>query len=90
MEKGYWPYSTPLGYKILKPKHRACFHEYVITNEGKELRKGFKLILERKYLFNEVVDYLRKRGVYRRTKSFRHIFSNPFLCRICYRQISWR
>ena len=78
MEKGYWPYAPPLGYKNLKKKHRACFHEYIITDEGKKLKKGFQMIAGRKYLFNEVVEYLRKRGVSITIKSFRHIFSNPF------------
>ena len=78
MLKGYWPYTTPLGYKNQKPKHRACFHKYVITEEGKHLKRGFQMIRERKWQFKEVVDYLRKRGVDITTKSFRHVFTNPF------------
>jgi len=78
MLKGYWPYATPLGYKNLKPKHRACFHKYVITDEGKQLRKGFQMITERKYQFKEVIEYLQKRGVKITKTSFRHIFSNIF------------
>jgi len=34
MQKGYWPYATPLGYQNLKPKHRACEHQYIITERG--------------------------------------------------------
>ncbi|RYF78989.1 MAG: recombinase family protein [Chitinophagaceae bacterium] len=49
MLKGYWPYGTPLGHKNLKEKHRACFHEYIITEEGKELKKAFQLKAEGKY-----------------------------------------
>jgi site-specific DNA recombinase len=78
MLKGYWPYPTPLGYKNLKPKHRACFHEYVITEEGRYLKKGFQMIREGKLLFIEIVDYLQKRGVHITKTSFRHVFSNPF------------
>ena len=78
MLKGYWPYQTPLGYLNLKPKHRACFHEYVITESGKHLRKGFQMLTERKYFYYEIVDYLMQRGVEISTKSFRHVFSNPF------------
>jgi site-specific DNA recombinase len=78
MLKGYWPYATPLGYKNLKPKHRACFHEYVIKEEGRHLKKGFQLIAEQRYQFIEVVEYLQKRGVKITKTSFRHIFSNTF------------
>ena len=78
MLKGYWPYQTPLGYLNLKPKHRACFHEYVITESGKHLRKGFQMLTERKYFYYEIVDYLIQRGVEISTKNFRNVFSNPF------------
>jgi len=78
MLKGYWPYITPLGYKNLKPKHRACFHEYVITDKGKYIRKGFQMIAERKYQFKEVIDHLRRHGVDITAKSFRYVFSNSF------------
>ena len=78
MLKGYWPYMTPLGYQNLKPKQRACFHEYVITDVGREIKKGFQMISEGKYLFTEIIDRLRRKGVDITTKSFRHIFSNPF------------
>ena len=78
MLKGYWPYQTPLGYLNLKPKHRACFHEYVITESGKHLRKGYQMLTERKYFYYEIVDYLIQRGVEISTKNFRNVFSNPF------------
>lgn len=78
MLKGFWPYTTPLGYKNLKPKHRACFHEYVITNEGRELKKGFEMLKTKKYKYQDIIDYLQKRGVKISCKSFRQIFSNPF------------
>ena len=64
--------------KNLKPKHRACFHEYVITDEGKELKKGFYMLAERKYLFKDVVERLRSRGVGITDKNFRLVFTNPF------------
>lgn len=46
MLKGYWSYHTPLGYKNLKEKHRACEHEYIITEQGKWLKKAFLLKAE--------------------------------------------
>ncbi len=78
MLKGYWPYATPLGYKNLKPKHRACFHEYEITEEGKQLKRGFQMVADGKHQFKEVIEYLQKRGVAITKSSFRHVFSNPF------------
>ena len=78
MLKGYWPYATPMGYKNLKPKHRACFHEYVITEEGKHLKRGFQMVADGKCQFKEVVEFLSRRGVRITKTSFRHVFSNPF------------
>ena len=78
MLKGYWPYSTPLGYKNLKPKHRACFHEYVITEEGKELKKAFILKAEGKLTNVEIIRTLQKRGVNITQNNFRLIIANPF------------
>ncbi len=78
MLKGYWPYHTPLGYKNLKEKHRACFHEYVITEEGKELKKAFALKAEGKLTNKEIVTRLKAKGVRISETSFRWILSNPF------------
>ena len=78
MLKGFWPYATPMGYQNIQPKQRACFHEYVITDEGKMIRKGFRMLAERKYLFQDVINLLRLHGVGITDKSFRHVFTNPF------------
>ena len=78
MEKGYWPYTTPFGYDNLKKKQRACFHEYVINEQGKQLKKGFLLKAEGKMSNKEIIDYLRLRGANITEKNFRLIFSNPF------------
>ncbi|RYE54370.1 MAG: recombinase family protein, partial [Sphingobacteriales bacterium] len=78
MLKGYWPYTTPLGYKNLKEKHRACFHEYVITDEGQELKKAFHLKAEGKLTNKEIVQRLKAKGVRITETSFRWILSNPF------------
>ena len=78
MEKGYWPYATPYGYVNLNKKQRACFHEYVITEQGQQLKKGFLLKAEGKMSNKEIIDYLRLRGANITEKNFRLIFSNPF------------
>ena len=42
MRKGYWPYSTPMGYRNLNRKDVAVNHKYVITDEGKLLKQLLK------------------------------------------------
>lgn len=78
MLKGYWPYATPLGYENLHRKERACNHEYVITEEGKELRKAFILKASGNYSNKDIVDKLRARGVRLTEKNFRLLISNVF------------
>ena len=78
MLKGYWPYGTPLGYDNLKKKHRACFHQYVITEEGMELKKAFILKAENKQNNHQIIALLNAKGVRISEKTFRSIISNPF------------
>ena len=78
MLKGYWPYATPFGYENLKKKQRACFHEYIITEDGKQLKKAFALKAAGKMNNKEIVAYLKSRGANITAKNFRLIFSNPF------------
>jgi site-specific DNA recombinase len=78
MEKGYWPYAPPLGYKNIKKGQRACFHEYVVTEAGKQLKKAFHLTASGKLSYRAIVDKFRARGVNISEKSFRGIISNPF------------
>lgn len=78
MLKGYWPYATPLGYKNLHRKERACNHEYVITDEGKELRKAFILKASGNYSNKDIVEKLNAKGVPITEKNFRLLISNVF------------
>lgn len=78
MLKGYWPYTTPLGYNNLNKKHRACLHEYVITDEGKELKKAFFLKAEGKLSNVEIIAIMNAKGVRLTQKNFRSILSNTF------------
>ena len=78
MLKGYWPYTTPLGYNNLNKKHRACLHEYVITDEGKELKKAFFLKAEGKLSNVEIIAIMNTKGVRLNQKNFRSILSNTF------------
>jgi site-specific DNA recombinase len=78
MLKGYWPYHTPMGYKNLKPKHRACEHVYEITEEGKWLRKAFEWKAEGVLSNVEIVERLKVRGLRLNASNFKWILSNPF------------
>lgn len=78
MLKGYWPYSTPLGYKNLKPKHRACDHKYIITEAGDGLKKAFQLKAEGILTNQEIIKKVRCTGINLNEKNFRAVISNPF------------
>ena len=78
MMKGFWPYAPPLGYKNNKAKHRACYHEYVVTEEGQALKKAFILKAEGKHSNREIIDLLNAKGVGITAKNIRWILSNPF------------
>lgn len=78
MMKGYWPYTTPMGYQNLKPKHRACYHEYIITDIGREIKKGFHLLAEGRLSNVSIIEKLRSRGVPVTENNFRWIFTNSF------------
>lgn len=78
MLKGYWPYHTPLGYENLKKKHRACDHQYVITEAGKWLKKAFKWKAEGVFTNKEIIERIRLSGLRLTEKNFRWIISNTF------------
>lgn len=70
--------SHPLGYKNLKPKHQACFHEYIITEQGKNLKRAFQLKASGKYSNWEIIQKMNLRGLNINKTNFRSVFSNPF------------
>lgn len=78
MEKGYWPYQPPLGYKNLNPKQRACFHKYVITDEGKAIKKAFDMAAEGKLSNKEIITKLSLHGLSITQSNFRLVLTNPF------------
>ena len=78
MLKGFWPYLTPMGYKNLNEKRRACFHKHIITDEGKELKRAFILKAEGKLSNQEIIAKLKVKGVRLTEKNFRDVLSNPF------------
>ena len=62
LRKGYWPYSTPLGYENKNKHATADKHEYNITSEGLLIRQAFKWKAEGKYSNQEIVNILRAKG----------------------------
>jgi site-specific DNA recombinase len=77
---GYWVGACPFGYTNLKRKEKAKYHEYVINDEGKMLKLGFKWKAEGKLNNLEIVQKMRKMGSKIMYKSFVRIISNPFYC----------
>ncbi|MCW3073174.1 MAG: hypothetical protein JWP69_243 [Flaviaesturariibacter sp.] len=78
MLKGYWPYMAPIGYQNLMPKHRACNHQYVITEEGKLIKKAFQWKAEGRMSNKAIIDKLALRGMKLSDKYFRWLLSNVF------------
>jgi len=77
---GYWVSACPFGYTNLKRKEKAKYHEYVINDEGKILKLGFKWKAEGKLNNLEIVEKMIKMGSAINYKSFVRMISNPFYC----------
>ena len=77
---GYWVGACPFGYTNLKRKEKAKYHEYVINEEGKLLKLGFKWKAEGTLTNKEIVDKLQIMGCRINYKSFVRTISNPFYC----------
>ena len=67
-----------MGYRNLKPKHRACEHVYEITEAGKWLRKAFEWKAEGVLTNVEIVKRLEARGLRLTVSNFKWVLSNPF------------
>jgi hypothetical protein len=73
-ESGHCPYA----YTNLRRKEKAKYHEYVINEEGKFMKMGFKWKAEGKWSNTEIVERLRKLGAKIEYKSFYRQIGNPF------------
>jgi site-specific DNA recombinase len=80
IEQGYYIGHCPFGYTNLKRKEKAKYHEFVINEEGKFLKMGYKWKAEGKWSNQEIVDRLRGLGSKIEYKSFYRIIANPFYC----------
>jgi len=80
IEQGYYIGHCPYGYTNLRRKEKAKYHEYVINEEGKFMKMGFKWKAEGKWSNKEIVERLRKLGATIEYKSFYRQIGNPFYC----------
>ena len=80
VEQGYYIGHCPFGYTNLNKKAKAKYHEFVINEEGKFLKMGFKWKVEGKWSNKEIVDRLRQLGSKIEYKSFHRQIANPFYC----------
>ncbi len=80
IEQGYYIGHCPYGYTNLRRKEKAKYHEYVINDQGKFMKMGFKWKAEGKWSNKEIVERLRKLGATIEYKSFYRQIGNPFYC----------
>lgn len=80
IEQGYFIGHCPYGYTNLRRKEKAKYHEYVINDQGKFMKMGFKWKAEGKWSNKEIVERLRKLGANIEYKSFYRQIGNPFYC----------
>jgi site-specific DNA recombinase len=80
LQKGYWPYATPLGYQNKSRYTTADKHEYIITEQGLLLRQAFKMKASGKFSNQEIVNFLNKQGLKTSLRNLAWILSNTFYC----------
>lgn len=80
LRKGYWPYSTPLGYTNQNKRTTADKHVYIINEKGLLLKQAFKWKASGKYSNQEIVDKLSLKGLKIKLCSLAWVFANPFYC----------
>ena len=80
IEQGYYIGHCPFGYTNLNKKAKAKYHEFIINEEGKFMKMGFKFKAEGKLSNKEIVDRLRQLGSTIEYKSFYRQITNPFYC----------
>ncbi len=80
LQKGYWPYSTPLGYDNTNKYATADKHQYVINSMGLMLRQAFKWKADGKYSNQIILEKLKAKGVKTTLRNMTWIFANVFYC----------
>ena len=80
LRKGFWPYSTPIGYENKNKYATADKHEYVINSYGMLICQAFKWKASGKYNNQEIVDLLKAKGFKISLRYLAWVFANIFYC----------
>ena len=80
LQKGYWPYHTPLGYKNLNKHATADKHHYIITADGELLKKAFLWKASGRFSNQQIIEKLDVLGLKISLRNIAWIFSNTFYC----------
>ena len=80
LQKGYWPYSIPIGYTNLNKNATADKHNHIINEKGLLLKKAFEWKATGKYSNQEIVDKLKLKGLSITLRNMAWIFANTFYC----------
>ena len=75
--KGYWIGPVPKGYKNLNPKSTADQQKFVITQEGKLIKRAFEM-RAKSHGYQDIEDKLAPLGFTTKARHLGRIFSNPF------------
>ena len=80
LRKGYWPYSTPLGYTNQNKHVTADKHLYVINDDGLQIKKAFQWKASGKMTNQQIIDRLNAKGVKISLRHMAWVLANPFYC----------
>lgn len=80
LRKGFWPYSTPLGYTSLNKHTTADKHLYVVNQDGLLLKKVFRWKASGKITNQQIVERLNAQGLKISLRHIAQVLANPFYC----------
>ena len=80
LRKGYWPYSTPLGYTNQNKNSTADRHIYIINESGILLKKAFQWKASGKMTNQQIVEKLNAKGLKITLRHIAWVLANPFYC----------
>ncbi len=80
LRKGFWPYSTPLGYDNQNKHSTADKHVYVINEKGLLIKKAFQWKASGKMSNQQIIEKLATKGLKVSLRNIAWILANPFYC----------
>ncbi len=80
LRKGYWPYSTPIGYTNQNKHSTADKHVYTINDDGLLIKKAFQWKASGKMTNQQIVDKLTAKGFKITLRHIAWVLANPFYC----------